>query len=195
MSQEISFQRGSHTINATLYGQFSDCVLLCPPHPQYGGNRGDARLVAAAGELEKSGIAALCLDYSEYTGGVEEVKDIIFVLESLGRTRASLGLLGYSFGAVAASNASARFPNLKGLVLISPLKKIDHLKVDLSSSCPKLIIYGGQDRLVNRDIDKLYDSAQGEKHRLILDTDHFFAGYEEVLSRAVRDFFLNIFKS
>jgi uncharacterized protein len=194
MSEELSFRRGGHEIYATLYGQFSRGVLLCPPHPNYGGSREDSRLVAIASELADFKISALCFDYPVYTGGLEEVKDTISGLEFMGKTMTSLGLLGYSYGAVVASNASIQFPGLKGLVLISPLVEIDNLKTDLNSSFQKLIIYGSQDHFVTGGIDKLYNSAQGEKEKLCLDTDHFFAGFEEVLAANVRDFFLKVFQ-
>jgi len=70
MSEELSFRRGSQEIYATLYGKFSRGVLLCPPHPEYGGSREDLRLVTVANELANSGISALCFDYSAYTGGI-----------------------------------------------------------------------------------------------------------------------------
>jgi uncharacterized protein len=189
MTEELSFQRDSHEIRATLYGKSSHGVLLCPPHPKYGGSREDARLVTVASELANSGISALCLDYSAYTGGIEEVQDVLFVLGSMSKTMPSLGLLGYSFGAVVASNAASQFQDLKGLVLISPLKKIDRLTFDLSSTCRKLFIYGVHDDFVAGDIDELYDSSKGKKQRLSLDTDHFFAGYEGVVAKTVCEFF------
>ena len=101
----------------------------------------------------------------------------------------SLGLLGYSYGAVIASNAAAQFQNLKGLVLISPLKKVNDLKIDTSAACRKLIIYGLRDTLVTEDIDEIYDLSEGEKQRLSLDTDHFYLGYERDVARAVVEFF------
>ncbi len=129
--------------------------MLCPPHPEYGGSREDSRLVAIANELANSGISALCFDYSVYTGGIEEVKDAISGLEYMSETMTSLGLLGYSYGAVVASNASVQFQDLKGLVLISPLIQIDSLKIDLSSSYKKLVIYGSHDNFVTGGIDEL----------------------------------------
>jgi len=112
----------------------------------------------------------------------------------MGKTITSLGLLGYSYGAVIASNAAAQFQNLKGLALVSPLVKIDRLKIDLSSNCKKLIIYGLHDGFVAKEIENLYDSAKGEKQRLSLDTDHFYAGYEGVMAHAVREFFRKTFQ-
>ena len=189
MMKEFVLQRGSNKIYATLYGNFVRGILLCPPHPRYGGSRQDLRLVAIAKELAKSDISALCLDYSAYTGGTEEIKDTLFALEYMSETMTSLGLLGYSYGAVVASNAAAQLQNLKGLVLMSPLRKVNGLKIDLSSTCKKFIIYGLHDDFVTADIDEIYDLSKGEKQRLSLDTDHFYFGYDKDVARAVVEFF------
>jgi alpha/beta superfamily hydrolase len=189
MIEELVLQRGSNKIRATLYGKSLRGILLCPPHPRYGGSRQDLRLVGIANELANSGVSALCLDYSAYTGGTEEIKDALFTLEYMSERMTSLGLLGYSYGAVIASNAAAQFQNLKGLVLISPLKKVNDLKIATSSACKKLIIYGLRDTLVTEDIDEIYDLSEGEKQRLSLDTDHFYLGYERDVARAVVEFF------
>ncbi|HEX7474831.1 MAG TPA: hypothetical protein VF318_02605 [Dehalococcoidales bacterium] len=185
----MTLRRGSHEINLTLYGKSPFGVLLCPPHPRYGGNREDSRLVTIADELAAAGLFAACLDYSAYTGGAGEIDDVLFVLGSLGKNLASLDLLGYSYGAVVAANAAARFQSIKSLVLMSPLIKIDNLQIDLNSPCRKLIIYGLHDDLVAGNIDELYKSAKGKKQKLSLDTDHFYLGYETAVARAVREFF------
>ena len=187
--EELTLRRGSNEIYATLYGKSVRGVLLCPPHPGYGGSRKDSRLVAIANKLANSDISALCLDYSAYTGGTEEVKDTLFALEYMSETMTSLGLLGYSYGSVVASNAASQCRNLEGLVLISPLRKIKGLKIDPSSTCRKLIIYGLRDDFVTEDIEQLYDSTKGERQRLALDTDHFYLGHEGDIAHAVLEFF------
>jgi uncharacterized protein len=188
MSEEVVLYRGDHEIQATLYGKSAQGVVLCPPHPEYGGSRDDLRLVTIAEELAKSDISALCFDYSVYTGGVEEVKDAVYVPEYLGKSLNSLALVGYSYGSVVASMAAARFPALKGLVLIAPLLKIEQLEYDPSPQCPKLIVYGTYDDFVVHGINELYTKTQGEKQKLSLETDHFYGGYEDPLTKATCDF-------
>jgi uncharacterized protein len=192
MSEEIVIRRDNQDIRATIYGHSSRGVVLCPPHPNYGGSREDSRLVAIAERLAAANIAALCFDYSAYTGGPEEIQDTLEVLELLRKTVTSAALLGYSYGAVVASIAAAKVLNLKGLVLISPVGKIDRIKMDLSSPVQKLFIYGVQDDFVSGGIEKLYADAKGEKQRVNFDTDHFFAGYEEALAEKVSEFLLKV---
>jgi len=192
--EELTLHRDNKEFYATLYGNSSYCVVLCPPHPMYGGNREDSRLVTIAQELANYNISALCIDYSSYTGGDGEIRDTLFALTYMEKIASSLGLLGYSYGAVVASNAAAKFPNLRGLALLSPLKRVNGLEIDLSSNCKKLIIYGSHDPFVVEDIDELYRLAQGEKQRFSLDTDHFYFGYERVAAEAVRRFFHEVFQ-
>jgi alpha/beta superfamily hydrolase len=144
--------------------------------------------VTIAKDLARSGIAALCIDYADYTGGPEEIKDAVYALEYLGKTASSAALIGYSYGSVVASNAAVLFSGLKGLVLIAPLLSIDRIKYDPTADCPKLIICGLHDSLIAGGIEELYAVSKGEKQKLSLDTDHFYGGFEETLAAAVRDF-------
>ena len=192
--EEITLHRDSKEFHATLYGRLAHCVVLCPPHPMYGGSRRDFRLTEIANELADHGISALCIDYCSYTGGTEEAKDVLFALGYMKERVLSLGLLGYSYGSVIASNVAAKFSGIKGIVLMSPLRGVNSLEIDLSANCKKLIIYGMRDLFVVKDIEELYRLAKGEKQRLALDTDHFYLGYEKAVADAVREFFYDTFQ-
>ncbi len=193
MIEELSFTRGETAIRATLYGRVAPVVLLCPPHPLYGGNREDNRLVKIAQALVDSGSGALCLDYSSYTGGLMETEDVVFILQWLNEKGSAPGLAGYSYGALIAANAAKRFHPIRGLVLIAPLKRSGDLSIDLKISGEKLIIYGRRDYLVGPDVEGLCLTALGPVRKLSLDTDHFFTGYEAILATTVAGFFKEIF--
>jgi hypothetical protein len=130
------------------------------------------------------------VDYERYTGGRGEVEDILFALSYMKERVNGLGLLGYSYGAVVASNAVSMSPEIKGLVLISPLKKVNGLRLKLNLACPKLLIYGLHDPFIAPDIGEICSKFEGQK--LALETDHFYLGYEEALARAVRQFFCEL---
>ncbi len=176
---EMTFKSGSETLQATLYGDLSAAsmagVVLCPPHPLHGGSRHDTRLVTVARELAKHGLLALCVDYGSYGGGVREVQ---YVVDAAAFVRAkdikSLGLFGYSFGAVVASNAAVA-AKANGFVAMSILRRINDLTAKLDSECPKLFVHGGRDNLASySDFEHLYAESKGAKQKLILDTDHFY---------------------
>ena len=73
-AQEVSFKSNGETLPATFYDNSSVGVVLCPPHPLYGGSRNDARIVGIARELASRNISALCIDYGSYGKGVKELK-------------------------------------------------------------------------------------------------------------------------
>jgi len=195
---EVSFVSGSETLQATLYGEFSAAssagVVLCPPHPLHGGNRHDTRLVTVARELSKHGLLALCMDYGSYGGGIREVQYVVDAAAFM-RTKGinPLGLLGYSFGAVVASNAVVA-AKADGFVAMSILRRINDLTARLDSECPKLFVHGRRDNLASySDFERLYAEAKGEKQKLILDTDHFYTdNYPTMIKTAaetIRKFF------
>lgn len=183
---EVTFTSGNETLQATLYGDFSATssagLVLCPPHPLHGGNRHDTRLVAVARELSKHDLLALCMDYGSYGGGIREVQQVLDAIAFMrGKGISSLGLLGYSFGAVVASNA-AETAEADGFVAMSILRRINDLSAKLDSECPKLFVHGRRDNLASySDFERLYAEAKGVKQKLILDTDHFYMDNYPVL--------------
>ena len=121
---EESFESNGKTLSATLYGNSSVGVVLCPPHPLFGGSRRDIRIVRVARELALHNISALCMDYGSYGKGAKEVENVLDAISWMRKKVNSLGLLGYSFGAVVASNAVAR-TEIDGFVAMSILRKVD----------------------------------------------------------------------
>lgn len=140
---DVSFRSGSETLHATLYGDFSSTsfagIVLCPPHPLYGGNRHDTRIVKVAQELAEHNLSALCIDYGSYGKGVREVQHVMDAVAFLREKGfSSLGLLGYSFGSVVASNVAAT-AEVDGFAAMSILRQVNGLTAKLDSDCPKTV--------------------------------------------------------
>jgi len=181
-------------IHATMYGDFGVGVILCPPHPLFGGSRNDFRLVYIARKLAENGLNALCIDYGSYQHGVGEVQDVLTVINHLQNFTDKLGLLGYSFGAVVASVVSTQTKNIKAVVYMSILEKVNGLKANLKSKHPKLFIHGKYDTIASYKVfKKLYDEAEKPKECLILETDHFYTEkmVMENVSEKICSFFLS----
>ena len=172
---QISFKSKGEKLLATLYNETSLVgVVLCPPHPSYGGSRYDTRIVKVAKVLALHNISSLCMDYGSYGKGVNEVENVLDAISLMEKRVHSLGLLGYSFGAVVASNAVAR-AEIKGFVAMSILEKVNSLKANLNFDCPKLFVHGRYDTVARySDFKHLYAETRGTKEKLILDTDHFY---------------------
>jgi alpha/beta superfamily hydrolase len=196
---QVNFKSNDETLFATLYGSSSVGVVLCPPHPLYGGCRNDTRIVRVAKELALHGISALCMDYGTYGRGVKEVQNVLDAISFMRKRVKSLGLLGYSFGAVVASNVAAR-AEVSGFVALSILGKINGLEAQLDFSCPKLFVHGKRDTVAPySEFERLFEEAKGLKQKLVLDTDHFYMedypATANLVSQKIREFFDEQFRS
>jgi len=192
-AQEVSFKSKSETLPATFYDNSSVGVVLCPPHPLYGGRRNDTRIVRVARELASHNISALCIDYGSYGTGVKEVENVLDAVSWMRKRIRSLGLLGYSFGAVVASNAAA-LTEIEGFVAMSILKKVDGLEANLDFGCPKFFVHGKLDDVaLYSEFEYIYAKAKGRKEKLVLNTGHFYMGnYPATInsaSKRIREFF------
>ena len=192
-AQEISFKSKGETLPATFYDNSSVGVILCPPHPLYGGSRNDTRIVKIARELASHNISALCIDYGSYGKGFKEVENVLDAVSWMRKKASSLGLLGYSFGAVVASNAAAR-TKVKGFVAMSILRKINGLEANLDFDWPKLFVHGKRDDVaLYSEFGYIYANVKGRKEKLVLDTDHFYMeNYPITMNSAtkkIREFF------
>ena len=191
--QEVSFKSKGENLPATFYDNSSVGVVLCPPHPLYGGRRNDTRIGRVARELASHDISALCIDYGSYGEGVKEVENVLDAVSWMRKRVRSLGLLGYSFGAVVASNAAAR-TEIEGFVAMSILRKVNGLEANLDFGCPKLFVHGKLDDVARySEFEYVYAKAKGRKEKLVLNTGHFYIeNYPATIESAsikIREFF------
>jgi alpha/beta superfamily hydrolase len=106
--------------------------------------------------------------------GVKEVENVLDAVSWMRKRVSSLGLLGYSFGAVVASNAAAR-TEIEGFVAMSILRKVNGLEANLDFGCPKLFVHGKLDDVaLYSEFEYVYSKAKGRKEKLILNTGHFY---------------------
>ena len=195
--REVDFESRGEALSATLYNDTSEAVILCPPHPLHGGNRKDPRLVRVARDLSSNGISAFCIDYGSFGGGVREVQNVLDAVSFMQKRVSHLGLLGYSFGSVVASNAAAQ-ARIGGFVALSILKKVNSLETRLDFDCPKLFVHGRLDNVAPYSLfEQLYAEAREPKEKLVLDAGHFYMeDYPNTInavSRRIREFFLAAF--
>ena len=194
---QLTFTSRGETVPATLYADSSKGVVLCPPHPLHGGSRHDTRIIRVARELASHDISALCIDYGSYGKGVKEVQNVLDAICFMRKRVDALGLLGYSFGAVVASNVAVQ-TDIDGFVAMSILKKTNGLTANLHFDCPKLLVHGKRDKVAPySDFEQLYKEVSGTKRKIVLDTDHFYMkNYPTIIdlaSKNICEFFLHIF--
>jgi hypothetical protein len=188
-------------------------VVLCHPHPLYGGTMHSAVVVAIARLLADKGgerVATLRFNYrgvgaseGRYGEGLGEVMDARAALRALAARapRAKVTMCGYSFGTWVGLRAAAIEGNVERVALIAPAVRIfsfvreDGAKfgaperpIDEVSASRLAIYLGDEDEFCGvqeaRDLaDKL-----GASLRVFPGSDHFFLSSRRKLAEAVMPF-------
>ncbi len=177
-------------------------VVLCHPHPRYGGQMHDMVLDSLAAGLLERGIATLRFNFrgvgaSEgvYDGGAGEEDDARAALATLSAEPAvdgqRLGLAGYSFGAGVAVGAAARASGIAALVLVAcPPARLDTPEAR-ALAVPKLLIAGGEDTMIPAtQLHRLAETLEEPKELIVVrGADHFFGGFDQELGAPAGRFF------
>ena len=177
-------------------------VVVCHPHPLYGGSMHNNVTYAIADALVKSGIAALLFNFrgvgrsqGSYGGGIAEQEDVRAALDWLesrkGVDAGRLGLAGYSFGAGVAFPVGCRDARVKAIALVSPYFESPPLSLLKGCLKPKLILGGSADDMVPAEDVETYgrEAAEPKKCEIIKGPDHFWGGYERPMAEKVAGFF------
>ncbi|MFQ3320581.1 MAG: alpha/beta superfamily hydrolase [Natronomonas sp.] len=179
-------------VKATLDNPDSDtCVVACPPHPQMGGNRTDARLQAVSDALP---CACLRFDYGPWDEGSGELADTRDAYAWARDNYEQVGLFGYSFGgclalvAVARECRAGRSPF--AVAALSPAEKltddIDAVAAIEDIDCPVGVVYGERDTTV--DAESVADRIREHSGQVeVVSADHFYVGQAEMVGELVAD--------
>ena len=104
-------------------------VVLCHPHPLYGGDMDNPVVVRVHEVCAAQGLATLRFNFrgvagssGSHAGGVGEQEDARAALDALAQKvgTAALAIAGYSFGAWVAALVGCRDARVRGLALIAP---------------------------------------------------------------------------
>lgn len=171
-------------------------VVVCHPHPQYGGDMDNNVVLAACRTLTGRGIAALRFNFrgvgrSDGTfdhgqGERDDLRAALAQLSDLPEVDAMrVGLIGYSFGATVAAEVAGG--HLRGFALISPPIAFGDLRVDWG--CPALVLGGDQDPIAPTDRLRVVAERANVELRIISGADHSWWGFEDELGEALGEFF------
>ncbi len=180
-------------------------VLLCHPHPQYGGDMDNNVVRAVAAALESSEFTTLRFNFrgvhgsdGVYDEGRGELVDVLSAISFLGRQPgvdpSGILLVGYSFGSFVGMLASLQTTSVLAAALISPpLSRYDFSFI-ADVTVPLLIICGDRDQFCSlEDLETMYAKLKAPAQKLVLKrVDHFYWGRESLASEAVRSFFLSL---
>lgn len=207
----ISFPCGSLSLEGVWQlpegsGPFP-AVVLCHPHPAYGGSMCNNVILALASTLVSKAIAAFSFNFrgvgrsgGRSGSGIDEQRDVVAAIDFVGSRREvdinNLGLAGYSFGAGVALPVAVKHERVKALALVSlplGLADIDKLK---SYPKPKLLICGSDDFIASSQEMELIaqELVPPKQFELIPGADHFWWGYEEEMAEKVSSFLASFLK-
>ena len=150
-------------------------VVICHPHPRYGGNRFNPVVETIFGRAADSGLAALRFDFrGDHGGGIAERADLVAAIDEVERhANGPTFVVGYSFGAaVALATADDR---LAGLVAVAPPLAVMEVG---TPTVPTLVIAPAHDQITDVEVVAETVAAWPDAHLEVLaSADHFLAGH------------------
>ena len=177
-------------------------VVICHPHPLYGGNMDNNVVLSVSFALAEYGFSALRFNFrgvgnsqGEHTKGESEHQEVLGALDLMkawpGVDRNRIGLAGYSFGCSVILGSPDLHKRAKAIALISPALQALGSSALRGSARPLLVIAGDKDRLApSEQFGAALDSFSSPPTRhLVTGADHYWFGYEDQLAPPVVEFF------
>ncbi|MHA2281093.1 MAG: alpha/beta hydrolase [Promethearchaeota archaeon] len=176
-------------------------ILICHPHPQYGGNMFNNVVSSVFNALIKNNISCLRFNFrgvgrstGNHSDGSGELSDVHACIDFLIDERhfKKIILCGYSYGAAVGCSAVNYSEKIIGYISISFPWGFMGLKYKEMSqtSKPKLFIQGNRDTI---PIEENYSFYYDPKRKKMIDgADHFYGGYEDQVANEVLDFYHSI---
>jgi alpha/beta superfamily hydrolase len=175
-------------------------VVVCHPHPLYGGMMDNNVVNAVCRALGQASIASLRFNFrgvgrsqGEHDGGAGEQDDVAAALSYLASAEnvdpQRTGLCGYSFGAGVALEVAAKDAQVRALALVSPL--LSPPSPIESYAGPKLLFWGSEDlALPAAGLDRFTTGLPEPKQfEVIRGADHFWWGHESGIASKIAVFF------
>jgi alpha/beta superfamily hydrolase len=174
-------------------------VVICHPHPLYGGDMDNPVVVRLAEVCGDLGLATLRFNFrgtgdsaGVHDHGTSEQHDVeaaLARLASLVGAERPLLLAGYSFGAAVVASVAPRHAELAGVVLVAPpLARMEsgHFAGLDRFGERLLIVAGSKDDICPAEgLVRLRETTPGATFQLIESANHFFFGHLYPLGEAV----------
>jgi alpha/beta superfamily hydrolase len=179
-------------------GRGRGCIILCHPHPLYGGDMYNNVVGALQGALVREGFSTLRFNFrgvggsaGSYGEGDAEAEDVQgAVAFAAGEGDGPLYLAGYSFGAYAGVRGVEADDRVQALVCISPPMAIYDFASLREEKRPKLIVAGKRDLICPvTQVEELFLSLpQPKVLHIVAGADHFWWEIEDQVADYVIDF-------
>ena len=175
-------------------------VVLCHPHPQYGGTMRSLVISALFEALPALGIDCLRFNYrgvegstGSYSDGVGERLDVLAALDALvehSDAGIPIGLIGWSFGAdMALATHDPRIAGWMGIALPVRFVDSDELTAVADDQRPKLLALAQHDEF--RDAQWVIDATRtwtNTRAEVVPGASHFFVGRTDRLVSLATEF-------
>jgi uncharacterized protein len=170
-------------------------LVVCHPHPLYGGDMDNPVVVRATEVAQGAGVATLRFNFrgvgasgGVHGGGEGEQEDVAAALAVLAArlpTESLIGLAGYSFGAWVAARVAAAMPALPALALLAPPLEMYDLDFLRRAPSHTLLMAGGRDQYCPVEALERLGRRLGTKAEIVEGAEHFFFGKLSPLGEAV----------
>ena len=192
-------------LNIQGASSFRGGVILCHPHPQYGGDMGHPVMAAAAEAASQEGFSTLRFNFrgvgeseGSYGEGIGEREDVKAATEYLSsrikNDPVPFILVGYSFGAWAGFPIAIEDERFKGMAAVAPPLEIYNFAFLKGCKKKKLFLVGNQDFFCPLPVlEEWYQSLEEPKSFITIPgADHFFVFHAHYLIQPLREFFKTI---
>jgi alpha/beta superfamily hydrolase len=169
-------------------------LVICHPHPLYGGDMDNPVVIRVAEVAQSMGVATLRFNFrgvgassGKHGGGEAEQEDVKAALGALAErlpAGSSVGLAGYSFGAWVAAHVAAA-ADLAALALIAPPLGMYDLDFLVRVPSPTLLVAGTKDQHCPVAALRRLGQRLGAEVEVIEGAEHFFFGKLFPLGQAV----------
>jgi uncharacterized protein len=171
-------------------------IVICHPHPQYGGSMHDAVVDTVDGVARRHAFATLRFNFrgvgastGRFDNGIGEVDDLLAALAWLRDQIHGLPvwLAGYSFGSNIVWRSLERAGELRGVLLIAPPVGLMDFAARPSTDTKITLIAGDADDYVDSAALTGWarEAAPDATIETIRGADHFFSGTHAQLARVV----------
>ncbi len=177
-------------------GAVAPAAVVCHPHPLYGGSMHNNVVEAILDALWQRGFATLRFNFrgvgaseGEHSGGVGEGDDakaaLRFLLAQPGIATEGATMAGYSFGAAVAMRSGAELKEVATIAAIALPVGMGDFSSSAKSGKKIVLVAGDHDSYCpKQDITELAE-ASAARLKLLEGADHFFSGYEGLLTKAL----------
>ena len=204
-SQPVTISGDGPTLEGVLHLPDTDAksagVVLCHPHPRYGGDMNNGVVTAMARSIAAAGMAVLRFNFrgvgaseGSFSQGAGEVDDALAAVDylalhdSIETTR--VGIAGYSFGAWIALEASRVGGSIQAVASIAcPMGAYNALGVNELLQ-PKLLVCGEFDHDFPVEHFRFLSRRFMEPKQVHVQygADHFFGGHERDIGELTAKF-------